>query len=306
MTDNNAAQATPLDPPVLAAVDGSAISYQTAAWAAVDAGLRGCPLHIVTSVYVPVGFGPGVILTDDDVELLMRDGQRVVDEASRVARAAAAGAAVEITTEVTREPIAEHLIARSRQARALVLGSRGLGAIRRGLLGSVVAALTRHAHCPVAVIPTTAATDPLSAEKPVLVGVDGSPNSVPALEFAFAEASLRKVGVTAVHAWSDVLGSYVPLIGWEPVRAQEDELLAERLAGFGERYPDVPVRRILVMDRPVRSLLEETGNAQLLVVGSHGRGGFAGMLLGSTSAALLHDTDIPTVVVRGPRSHGAE
>ncbi|MRH87608.1 universal stress protein [Nocardia sp. SYP-A9097] len=296
MTEHSDSTTRQLNPPIVVAVDGSAISYQAAAWAAVDASLHGSPLRIVTSVAVPSGFGPGAVLTDSDLQWLFTDGERVVAEASRVARAGGAVEGVVITTEVTLEPIVSYLLAQSRDARMMVLGSRGLGALRQGLLGSVSTAVTRHAHCPVAVIQANAAADPVSVVKPVLVGVDGSPNSVPALELAFEEASFRKVGLTALHAWSDVGG--IPLPGWDVVREQEDEEFAQRLAGFGERYPDVPVRRILVMDRPVRALLDESENAQLLVVGSHGRGGFTGMLLGSTSAAVLHSVDCPTIVVR--------
>lgn len=283
---------------IIAAVDGSATSYQAAVWAAVDAGLHGCGLHIVTSISLPVGVVPGEMLGAADRELLARDGQRIVDEASRVARAGAPGTAAEITTEVIHEPIIGYLLGQSRRVRAIAVGSRGLGAIRRGILGSVADAVIRHAQCPVAVIHATAAGDPLSAEKPVLVGIDGTPNSVPALELAFAEASARKVGLTALHAWTDILGSYVPLIGWEPLRAQENELLSERLAGFGERYPEVTVRRLLVMERPDQALLRESEYAQLVVVGSRGRGGFEGMLLGSTSSTLLHNVETPTIVVR--------
>ncbi|MFE3755873.1 universal stress protein [Nocardia tengchongensis] len=283
---------------IIAAVDGSATSYQAALWAVVDAGLHGCGLHIVTSISLPVGEVPGEMLAAADRELLAREGQRIVDEASRVARAGAPGTAVEITTEVIHEPIIGYLLGQSRQVRAIAVGSRGLGAIRGAILGSVADAVIRHAHCPVAAIHATAASDPLCAEKPVLVGVDGTPNSVPALELAFAEASSRKVGLTALHAWTDILGSYVPLIGWEPLRAQENELLSERLAGFGERYPEVSVRRLLVMERPDQALLRESEYAQLVVVGSRGRGGFEGMLLGSTSSTVLHNVETPTIVVR--------
>ncbi|MFC9994059.1 universal stress protein [Nocardia sp. NPDC127526] len=298
MTEQANSPAQQLNPPVVVAVDGSALSYHAAAWAAVDAGLHGCALQIVTSVAVPTGFGPGAVLSESDIQWLRTDGERVVTEAARVARTAAAGEAITISTDVILDPIIPFLIERSKQARMVVMGSRGLGAFQRTLLGSVSTALSRHAHCPVAVVHSTAGTDQVSAEKPVLVGVDGSPTSVKALELAFEEASLRKVGLTALHAWSDYLGADYPLPGWDVFREEESAVLAERLAGFGERYPDVPVRRIVVMDRPVRSLLEESEHAQLIVVGSHGRGGFTGMLLGSTSAALLHSADCPMIVVR--------
>lgn len=291
---------TQLNPPIVVGVDGSAVSYRAAAWAAVDAGLHGCPLHIVTSIAVETGFDPAAVLTDADLRWLRRDGERVVHEAERVARSATPGTTVEIRTEVTRTPAIAFLLDQSDRARMLVVGSRGPGALRSGLLGSVSTALTRHARCPVAVTHATAATDPVSAERPVLVGVDGTAAGVPALEFAFQEASLRKVDLVALHAWSDVTGPYGSLLpGWDAVREQEDLRFAESMAGYGERYPDVRVQRILVLDRPVRALLEESANAQLVVVGSHGRGGFTGMLLGSVSAALLHSVDTPIVVVRG-------
>ncbi|MGV9665245.1 universal stress protein [Nocardia niigatensis] len=283
---------------IVAAVDGSASSYQAAAWAAVAADLHGCQLHLVTSTAPSAGELPREVLRDADLALLDREGQRIVDEAGRVARAGAAGAVVPITSEVIGEPIIDYLLEQSRRVRAVAVGSRGLGAIRSRVLGSVADAVVRHAHCPVAVIHGTEAPDPVCADKPVLVGVDGTPNSVPALEFAFEEASARKVGVTALYAWTDILGSYVPLIGWEPLRAQANEVLSERLAGFGERYPEVTVRRLLVMERPGQALLAESEHAQLVVVGSHGRGGFTGMLLGSTSSTVLHHVQIPTVVVR--------
>ncbi|WP_433567522.1 universal stress protein [Nocardia sp. CA-151230] len=286
-----------LNPPVVVATDGSAVSNVAVAWAAVDAGLHGAPLEIVTSVAVPGGWGPGAMLTNTDTDWLRLDGERVVTEASRVARTAAVGDGLSIRTDVTFDTAIPALIERSRHARLLVVGSRGHGAIRRGLLGSVSTAVTRHAHCPVAIVHSTAAIDAVSAERPVLVGVDGTPNSVPALRLAFEEASRRKVGLDALHAWSDINRDGLPLPGWDAVRDRETELLAERLAGFAENYPDVQVRRILVRDRPIQSLLDAAENAQLLVVGSHGRGGFAGMLLGSTSNALLHSVECPMIVV---------
>jgi nucleotide-binding universal stress UspA family protein len=284
--------------PILAAVDGSAVSYHAVAWAAVEAALYRRPLTLITSVSLPVGWGMGAMLTATDTEWLQTEGERVLTEATRVARDAAPEVP-DIRAEVVWVPVIPALIERSRHAAMLVVGSRGVGALRGGLLGSVSTAVVRHAHCPVAVIHGPAATDPVSATRPVLVGVDGSENSLPAVELAFEEASRRKVGLTAVHAWSDLSGMDVPMMGWDDtVRESEDAVLAESLAGWSERFPDVAVRRILVRDRPVRALLDESENAQLVVVGSHGRGGFTGMLLGSTSNALVHSVECPTVVVR--------
>ncbi|RDI51141.1 universal stress protein [Nocardia mexicana] len=296
MTEQTASRARELEKPIIAAVDGSAVSYHAAAWAAVDAALHGCRLHLVTSAALQTGYGPAPLVTDKDVELLRRDGERVLTEAKRIARNAASGDTAEISTEVVFDPVIPHLITTSREARMLVLGSRGLGSLRRGLLGSVSSALIRHAHCPVAIVHSTSATDTVSIGKPVLVGVDGTRNSEPAVAFAFEEASRRKVGLVALHAWSDMTGPVVVTEGWE--RDAEEVVLADSLVGWSERYPDVSVRRILVHDRPVRALLGAAEDAQLVVVGSHGRGGFAGMLLGSTSAALVQSVECPIVVVR--------
>ncbi|MGO4616979.1 universal stress protein [Nocardia sp. 2YAB30] len=297
MPGESASHSAQLSSRILVAVDGSASSYQAAAWAADEAALHGCSLHILTSMAVQTGFGPGMMLGEADIEWMRGDGERILTEATRVARTAA-GEDPKIITEVTFELVIPTLIERSAQLRMLVVGSRGLGAFQRGLLGSVSTATTHHAHCPVAVIHGIATIDAVSATRPVLVGVDGTSNSVPAIELAFEEASRRKVGLVALHAWSDTSGLDLPISGWGTAQQSAEVALAENLAGWNDRYPDVPVRRIVVADRPVRSLLDESGNAQLVVVGSRGRGGFASMVLGSTSNALLHSVEVPMIVVR--------
>ncbi|MFE4456619.1 universal stress protein [Nocardia tengchongensis] len=285
----------------MVAVDGSETSYRSAAWAAVEATQYDRPLRIVTSAGLPTVWAPDLIWTDRDIQLAHDEGRRVVAEAARVARIAARRP-IAVSTEVTFDPITAYLIDESRRAHTLVLGSSGLGALGRGLLGSVSGALTRHSHSPVAVVRSFTGLDPISAGQPVLVGIDGTPNSVPALERAFEEASMRRVGLTALHAWTDYSGALPFHLDGDFPRAEEEEILAERLAGFGEQFPDVQVSRILVRDRPVHALLEESERAQLLVVGSHGRGGFPGMLLGSTSSALVHTAPTPILVVRPDRA----
>ncbi|WP_067834367.1 universal stress protein [Nocardia lijiangensis] len=286
------------DRPVLVAVDGSASSYQAAAWAAVDAATHGARLHVLTSVALIGGLGPAMSLPEAEMTWLRTDGQRIVTEAARIAREAVQDAELDLTTEVTFDLPIPSLIERSKTLRTLVVGSRGLGAFQRGLLGSVSTAVARHAHCPVTVVHDRSATDAVTLTKPVLVGVDGSENSVAAVEYAFDQAARRKVELVALHAWRDSSSIDLSVADWDSIRESERALLAERLAGFAERYPDVTVRRIVVSDRPVRALLEASTDAQLVVVGSHGRGGFSGMLLGSTSNALLHVVECPIVVIR--------
>lgn len=281
--------------PIIVAVDGSASSRQAVVWATAAAARHGCPLRIVTSIVVPAAvLGLGLVFTDSDRDDLHRDGERVVEHALRLA----CGAALAITTEVTSDPVIPYLIAASRHARTVVVGSRGLGAVRRGLLGSVSTAVAQHAHCPVTVIHGSADADARSVLRPVLVGMDGIPGNESVLELAFEQAALRKVGLTALHCGSDGAGPYMSAAGWESLLEQTDDRLTETLAGVSARYPDVEVRRIQLMADPTRALLEESRNAQLLVVGNRGRGGLTGMLLGSTSSALLHSAACPTMIVR--------
>ncbi|WP_280368621.1 universal stress protein [Nocardia wallacei] len=306
VTEHAATGEADTDLPTVAAVDGSAVSYRAAAWAAADATLHNSRLHLVTSAALPPTSEPAGGPNDESLRRLQVDAGRVLEEARRLARVAASGEVLTISTEVTADPIIPHLIDRSRRSRIVAVGSRGRGALRRRLLGSVSSALARHAHCPVAVVHSSSATDSISASKPVLIGVDGSENSVPAIEFAFEEASRRKVGLVALHAWNDAsAGLDAAIMGWDAIRGTEDAVLAESLAGYQERFPDVAVRRILAWDKPARALLDESDNAQLVVLGSHGRGGFAGMLLGSTSTALLQTVDCPIIVVRGPAKDAA-
>lgn len=168
------------------------------------------------------------------------------------------------------------------------------------LLGSVALAVASTGPAPVAVVHLG---DQERTSGPVVVGIDGTATSEDAVGFAFHAASLRRAELLAVHIWNDVVvpGSHRlqnPLVDPGRIRQQEQEVLAERIAGRAEKYPDVPVRQILVEGRAVPSLLEYAAQAQLLVVGSHGRGGFAGMLLGSTSHALIIHSAAPVVVVR--------
>jgi nucleotide-binding universal stress UspA family protein len=184
-----------------------------------------------------------------------------------------------------------------------VLGTRGLGGFTGLLVGSTSVALASHGHCPVVVVRSRAAGQPPPAEGPVAVGVDGTPAGEAAIAFAYEEASARGVGLVALHAWPEsvleaALDVGATTLDFEPAQQQAYEILAERLAGWLEKYPDVQVAREVVRDRPATALLRVAQPAQLLVVGSHGRGGFRGLLLGSTSQHLLHHAPCPVAVVR--------
>lgn len=283
---------------ILVAVDGSPASDAAAAWASREAVGRRIPItlmHVVAPIVVgwPVGrLYPAMPAWQKD------NAAHVIDHARKTLTASVLESEMcEVRTETIYAGTVPTLIEASKQARMIVVGSQGTGAVGRLLLGSVSTALIQHAHCPVAVIRSdeAAAAD---SSAPVLVGIDGSPASDAAIALAFDEASRRKVGLVALHAWSDV--GVFPLLGmdWRERESEGEELLAERLAGRQEQYPDVHVQRMLFCDKPAHWLLEQSGHAQLVVVGSHGRGGFPGMLLGSVSSAIAHSASVPVIVVR--------
>jgi nucleotide-binding universal stress UspA family protein len=135
-------------------------------------------------------------------------------------------------------------------------------------------------------------------DAPVLVGIDGSPASELATEVAFEEASVRQVELVALHGWRDTSLFHYPGLDTESLQTQAEAVLAERLAGWQERYPDVTVRRVVVAEHPARALVQRAEEAQLVVVGSRGRGGLTGKLLGSVSTGVVHSVRVPVMVAR--------
>ncbi|MGW4057010.1 universal stress protein [Amycolatopsis sp. NPDC004747] len=288
------------DPRITVGVDGSAGSTAAVAWAAKLASRRHLQLKIVHGLQIAgLYYGGGMtgIGAATLFEAVRTDGERAIAEARALAESIDQDLA--ITTELPNDPPVPMLIEESRHARMLVVGRTGTGGFAGMLIGGTAAAVASHAHCPVAVV--RGHQD--STAGPVVVGVDGSPNSEQAVAVAFEEASLRGVPLVAVHAWNDIVyedtrGTARILTQPESLEEGEERLLGQRLAGWPEKYPDVEIRRVLVRDRPRHALLKAGEEAQLVVVGSRGRGGFTGMLLGSTSQALVQHADCPVLVVR--------
>jgi len=282
---------------ILVGVDGSPPSKVAVDWAAREASMRDLPLTILyvsPSPIVAADIPMPVTLT----ERLEKHGQSVLRAARSTAEDAIEANSIRIDTEMVSAAVLPTLIDRSKDADMIVVGCRGLGAIGRRLLGSVSSGLVHHAHCPVAIIHDEDPMMPHPSKAPVVVGIDGSPASEQATAIAFEEASRRGVDLVAVHAWSDFSAFELPPTGWEELEKEAEETLGERLAGWQERYPEVSVRRVVSLDKPAHQLLEQSESAQLTVVGSHGRGGFAGMLLGSVSAAVAQSARMPVIVVR--------
>lgn len=288
---------------IVVGVDGSAPSDAAIRWAAREAAMRNTNL---TLLYVmppaPAVWGLGYAMAPlplDYGEMQQEDGQRLLEAARRVAENALGPTQrVQMKTELVFATPVPTLVDVTKDAQMIVVGSRGQGAWRRGLFGSVSTGLIHHAHCPVAVIRGDEDAK-ARGDSPVVVGIDGSPASELATAIAFDEASWRGVDLVAVHAWIDADPPAIPRSLWPDFRSAAEATLAERLAGWNDRYPNVTVHRTVVFDQPARNLLEAAESAQLLVVGSHGRGGFAGMLLGSVGSTVVHAAHIPVIVARG-------
>ncbi|WP_433618693.1 universal stress protein [Dactylosporangium sp. CA-139114] len=286
------------DNAVVVGVDGSPSSLGAVEWAAADAMRRRRPLRVVHAFVWPAVFGPAPPRLYE--QAVRESAEQILGAA--VFRARDVAPDLDISTDTPALQAAAALVAASRHAVAVVVGSRGLGGFTGLLTGSVGVELAAHAACPVVIVRHTVRPGSAEAGR-VLVGIDGSRDAGRALRFAFEQASLRGAGLTAVLAYlrpeptrpDDVL----PLIGdQQSLRDDERRVLGESVSGWAEQYPDVHLRTTVVHGRPAAVLTELSAGAELLVVGSRGRGGFAGLLLGSVSQAVIRHAACPVAVVR--------
>ena len=282
---------------IVVGIDESPAAKVAVQWAARDAELRKIPVTLVHAISPEVATWPNVRLPAGLARWQRDRGRRLVDEAFKlVEEASQHGGPAEVHSEVLASAAVPTLVELSKEAELVVTGCRGSARWPGQLLGSVSSGLVRYAHCPVAIVHDEDPSHP--NEAPVLVGIDGSSASELATAIAFDEASHRNVGLVALHAWSDADVSEWPGIDSPAAQSMAEEVLAERLAGWQEKYPDVPVSRAVVCDKPARQLVERSADAQLVVVGSRGRGGFAEMLLGSVGEAVAQMAQVPVIVAR--------
>lgn len=283
-------------PPVVVGYDTSEHAQSALGVAADQAVRRHVPLRIVHALGVrPYAelFPEGAIPLDT---LPWRAaGQQRLEAVADQLRSTRPDLAVSVVVRMSSPTVL--LLEETREAALLVVGARGEGGFPGLTIGSVGAQVAAHARCPVLVV-----RDAAQPDGPVVVGVDGSDASEPAIGFAFEQASDRGARLVALHAFLPWAYEAVPAAADLPSDVLHDDearrWLSEALAGWQEKFPDVQVEYATLRREAAVALVETSAQAQLVVVGSRGRGGFRGLLLGSVSRSVLHHAACPVAVVR--------
>jgi nucleotide-binding universal stress UspA family protein len=287
---------------ILAGIDGSAESRSAVHWALDAAARHNLPLTVVHVLREPENHCTAWGLTsapksirsssqaEHEVEALVGSAISVIDHL------ADATPLEYLWTRLHTAPTAATLADLSGDADMVVVGGTEHRLTSPALWQSIGIDLAHHAGCPVAVVRGEARIG-LSA-LPVVVGIDGSPASESAVAVAFDEAASLGVDLVALCVVS--ANTTIELAGATLAPdTSGQEILAERLSGWAELYPDVVVRPLVAWGDPARRLLEEAEAAQLLVVGSHGRNMFASAVLGSVSSAVVSQSTVPVIIARG-------
>ncbi|MFI7644171.1 universal stress protein [Nonomuraea sp. NPDC049400] len=278
---------------IIVGVDGSVAARAAVEWAANDAFRMRVPLRIVHAVDrspYQISKHPTPAMPD----LLLREGQRILREAEALVRERQP--AVEVETRDIEGAPAEVLREQAEDATEVVVGSRGRGGFASALLGSVSMHVAGHVRCPVVVV--RGEHRPTYGE--VVVGVDDSPECEPALAYAFEQAKLRGSALRVLHAWQVPVHAFAPEASYDmdEVRTAQHQSVSDRLAIFSRDYPAVKLVEDVQSADPMNALTDASERADLLVVGSHGRGALGSMVLGSVSRGVLHHAHCPVAVVR--------
>lgn len=279
--------------PVVVGIESHAPYQVPLAWAADEAARRRLPLVVVHARGMPTPTG---------AEGHLPSWQEWHDTADRTAEETLAQAVSFAESRLPTLPISGLLaegepswvlLEQGAEAEMIVLGSRLLAA-RQKLFTSASVALpvTAHARCPVVVV--REGEHALEEEPSLVVGVDGSPASQAAVDFAFEEAELRRARLRALSVWQRPL---LGVLDEEAALGECRETLYEAVAGRRESHPDVELHHEVMTGHPVEVLVRESRHALALVTGTRGLGGFAGMLLGSVSQGALHHAQCPVIAV---------
>lgn len=294
--------------PVVVGIDGSDEAACAADYGAWEASRRGVGLQLVYVHHPAPLWGPSNLILDEYA--WERDWVRSLLEKTTT-EVRAAHPDLTVHARARTGGAAGVLVDEAASAGTVVLGTRAAPGLLGHLAGSVAAQVAAHAACPVVIMRgVDGRTCPPATfvGKPVVVGVDGSAPSRHAIEYAVDQAVAREADLHAVLAWSvftvhDEGGIVADGYDFDEESAKADRLLDEALTGWRDRYPDLRVRRHAVHQiDPVRALLDESEGAGLIVVGSRGIGGFAGLLLGSTVDGLVRQATSPVAVVHAPLS----
>ena len=282
---------------IVVGVDGSSGARAAAHYAAAIAQQRHATLklvHVLETVfhgYGPVGLAGSYASSE---EYLRESAQRLLEE--MVNDIESSHPAVKVDPHLETGTVAGRLIEQSEEAQLTVVGSRGMGGFAGLMLGSVAAQVATYGHGPIIVVRPAAAPD-----GPVLVGFDGSDAAHAALLFGVREALSRKVPLVVANVyWEQPWGwRKQPAIDPAITAGQRaEQMINDALELPVEEHPELQysVRAIHGLN-PAHSLVEESAHAGLTVVGSRGRGGFAGLLLGSVSRTLIHHAAGPVAVI---------
>ena len=284
---------------VVVGVDGSPGARAALVWAMADAARRGARVEVVSAFPVETYWADPVLIDERRIEAVRADTEGRVRALVDEVRSEAGGGDIAVDVTVVAGPPAHELLTAADGAGLLVVGSRGRGSVASTVLGSVALHAVTHARCPVVVVHPRAEA---SASPRVVVGVDGSDASREALARAVAEAGRLDADVTAVAAytlrsyWSGAYQAAVPPVERlrEAVRSQAEDMVA----AVGATTVD-----ILPVEGPAGdALVRAAEGAELLVVGSRGRGAVRGMLLGSVALHCVIHAPCPVMVVPSGRS----
>ena len=277
---------------ILVGVDGSKESFAAVKWAAERSKVRSCRLHIICTYavasYAAATLDGGYAVLDDAA--LKEGASQIVKQGVDLAKEVGAP---DVHGLVEAGDPAGILIDMSREVDLIVVGSRGGGGFADRLLGTVSSALPAHAHCPVVIVPRHTSGKAFTPVERIVVGSDGSEGATSALKRAVDEAELWDARLTAVAAVPMATGT--TMMAWLPANIDRDKLLKDVKEGLDSAVD-------AALDGSPSSLLIEFSTAvDLVVVGTRGRGGFAGILLGSTSQTVIAHSTCPVMVV--PSAH---